>query len=234
MPQVVERVLEVPKISSQDRNLQGTVEQIPDVLVPEMVDQFGDIAEDRIRGQNPRAERIDAIPVPQDVEELVEDRSQQCFVEHTDETPDISLAKIVEGPVTQTQGKTQQVVNTCVQHVVDTAEVEQKTAEVPLLQFIDVAQRHIRANLNVQITIEIPQLQIADKVSNAPVVLVVQAPQSQVVAEIAEIPQLQVADKVVDVPVVLVVQDPLVQVMAITVQIPQLPFVEKIAVLPTR
>ena len=28
--QVVEQVLEVPKNSSQDRNLQGTVEQIPD------------------------------------------------------------------------------------------------------------------------------------------------------------------------------------------------------------
>ena len=27
VPQVVEQVLEVPKISSQDRNLQGTVEQ---------------------------------------------------------------------------------------------------------------------------------------------------------------------------------------------------------------
>ena len=53
------------------------------------------------------------------MEELVEvsrvfpqDRIQQRFVEQTDETPDISLAeKIVEKPVTQTQGNTQQVVN---------------------------------------------------------------------------------------------------------------------------
>ena len=36
VPQVVGQVLEVPKISSQDRDLHGTVEQIPDVLVPEM------------------------------------------------------------------------------------------------------------------------------------------------------------------------------------------------------
>ena len=40
MPQVVGQVLKVPKISSQDRDLQGTVEQIPDVLVPEMVEQL--------------------------------------------------------------------------------------------------------------------------------------------------------------------------------------------------
>ena len=33
VPQVVEQVFEAPKISSPDRNLQGTVEQIPDVLV---------------------------------------------------------------------------------------------------------------------------------------------------------------------------------------------------------
>ena len=55
-------------------------------------------------------------------------------MEQTDETPDISLAeKIVEGLVTQTQGKTQQLVNTRVQRVVDTV----KTVEVPLLQFTD-------------------------------------------------------------------------------------------------
>ena len=52
VPQVVEQVLEAPKISSQDRNLQGTVEEIPDVLVPEMV-----VAEYRIRVQNPAADR---------------------------------------------------------------------------------------------------------------------------------------------------------------------------------
>ena len=54
-----------------------------------------------------------------------QDRIQQRLVEQTKETPDIALAeKIVEGPVTQTQGTTQQVVNTSVQRVVDTVEVE--------------------------------------------------------------------------------------------------------------
>ena len=51
-PQVVEQVLEVPKISSRDRILQGTVEQILDVPVPEMVEQLVKL----LRGQNPGAD----------------------------------------------------------------------------------------------------------------------------------------------------------------------------------
>ena len=130
VPQVVEQVLEAPKISSQDRNLQGTVEQILDVLVPEMVEQLvklpKTVSVDRI--QQRTAEQTVDILVPQDVEEPAEffkasalDRVQQSSAEQTIEIPDIALAeKIVEGPVTQTQ----QVVNTSVQHVVDTVEVE--------------------------------------------------------------------------------------------------------------
>ena len=67
------------------------------------------------------------IPVPQvEVSKvLTQDRIQQRFVEQTIETAAISLAeKIVEVPVIQTQGKTQQVANTHGQHVVDTVEVE--------------------------------------------------------------------------------------------------------------
>ena len=107
MPQVVEQTIEVPEMA----------EQILDVLVPETVEQSvtlpSTVSEDRL--QERTAERI--IPVLQVVEELVEvstvfrqDRIQQCFVEQTDETPDISLAeKIVEELVTQTQWKTLQV-----------------------------------------------------------------------------------------------------------------------------
>ena len=87
VPQVVEQV---PKISSQDRNLQGRVEQIPDVLVPEMVKQLvkSPKTESVDRIQQRTAERIVDIPVPKEVEELVEvskvfpkDRIQQRFVE---------------------------------------------------------------------------------------------------------------------------------------------------------
>ena len=103
-------------------------------------------------------------------------------MEQTDETPDISIAeKIVEGPVTQTQGKTQQVLNTRVQHVVDTV----KTVEVPLLQFTDKV-----VDILVVALRQIPKLQHAEQVVDVPAVLVAQVPLVQVVDRTAEIPQL--------------------------------------------
>ena len=243
MPQVIGQVLDVPKISSQDRDLHGTVEQIPDVPVPEMVEQLVKLpkTESDDRTQQRTAECIVNIPVSQSVVELVEvsrvlqDRIQQRFVEQTDEAPDLSFAeKIIEKPVTQTQGKTQQVVNTHVQHVVNTVD-----AEVPLSQFTDkavdipvVAQRQISTVQTVQTSIEIPQLQYCDEAIDAPAVFVVLVPQVHVVEKKAEIPQFQVDDKVVDVPVESVVQGPLVHVVAKTVQTPQLLFREKIVVIP--
>ena len=119
------------------------------------------------RTQQRTAECIVNIPVSQNVVELVEvsrvlqDRIQQRFVEQTDETPDLSFAeKIIEKPVTQTQGKTQQVVNKRVQHAVPLLQIVKKTVdvpEVPLLLFTDkvvdipvVAQRQICVNQEVQ------------------------------------------------------------------------------------
>ena len=95
VPQVVEQVLDVPKNSSQDRNLQGTLEQNPDDPVLEMVEQLMNlpkaVSEDGI--QRRTAERIAGIPVPQVVEGLVEvskvfsqDRVQQRFGVQTIET----------------------------------------------------------------------------------------------------------------------------------------------------
>ena len=53
------------------------------------------------------------------------DRVQRRFAEQTIENPAISSAvKIIEVPVIRTQEKTQQLVNTHVQHVVNTVEVE--------------------------------------------------------------------------------------------------------------
>ena len=69
-----------------------------------------------------------------------QDRIQQRLVEQTIETPDITLAeKIVEGPVTQTQGKTQLVVNTSVQHVVNALEVEKHIIQ----EKINQVTRHV-------------------------------------------------------------------------------------------
>ena len=220
------------------------MEQIPDDPVLEMVEQLvklpWTVSKDGI--QQRTVERIAEIPVPQVVEELVEvfkvfpqDRIQQRLVEQTIETPDITLAeKIVEGPVTQTQGKTQQIVNRSVQHVLDTLEVEKhiiqekinqvtRHVETPLLQFTDkvvdipvVAQRQIRMNRKVEKIIEIPQLRQTDQMVDVPVVVVAQVPQVRVV----QVPRVQV---VVETAVLLPdVQVPQVRVL----------FGEKIAAIP--
>ena len=150
VPRVVEQIIEVPKMA----------EQIFDVLVPEMVEQLvkqpKTVSVDRI--QERTAEQAVDILVPQDVEEPAEffkasflDGVQQSSVEQTVETPDITLAeKIVEGPVTQTQ----QVVNTSVQHVVDTVEVEKHIIH----EKINQVTRHV----------EIPLLQIVKKTVEVP------------------------------------------------------------------
>ena len=77
-----------------------------------------------------------------------QDRIQQRLVEQTIETPALSLAdQIVEVPVIQTQGKTQQVVNTHVQDVVDTVEVE----------------KHIIQEKINQVTRQVPQVQVVEE-----------------------------------------------------------------------
>ena len=225
--QGVEQIIEVPKMA----------EKILDVLVLETVEQSvklpSTVSEHRI--QQRTAEHTAVIPVPQDVEELVEvftvpkDRVLQRLAEQTIDTP-ISLAeKIVERPATQTQ----QVANTSVQQVVGEGKVEKRTIqeeinqvtrhdEISTLQFTDKV-----ADIPVVAVREISQLQVDDKVVDVPVVLVVQAPLLQVMAETAEIPQLQIIDTVVDVPVVLVVPVSQVRVVQKTVEDSQFEIVEK-------
>ena len=250
--QVVEQIIEVPKMA----------EQILNVSVLETEEQSGklpnNVPQDRIRQRT--VELIADILVPQDVEELARffkvsflDRVQQSSAEQTIETPDITLGeKIVDGPVTQTR----QGVNACVQHVVNAVEVEKykiieetvqrmkpiiqekinhvtKQVEVPLSQFNDkvvdvpvVAKKQISMVLIVQKSIEISQLQVDDKVVDVPVVVVAQVPQVHVEMKTVEIPQLQV--KAVDVPVVLVMPVSQVQVVKKTVENSQFEIVEKI------
>ena len=167
----VSQATEVPKTSSPNRTSQRTVEQNLNAPVPEMAKQPVETPEtvspDRI--QQRTVEQIIDASVPQAVEELEEvfrvcslDRVQQCSVEQDIETPAILLVgKIVEMPVTR---KTQQGVNTHVQHVVNAVEVEKhvvpekinqetKRIKMPLLQFTDkvvdnpvVAQRHFHGD----------------------------------------------------------------------------------------
>ena len=195
VPQVVKRMIEVPKMA----------EQILDVPVPEMVEQKlpETVSEDRIQQRN--VEQIVDGPVPQDVEELVEvfkvspqDMVKQRFVEQIIETPAFSIAeKGVEILVIQTHEKMRLVANTHVQHVVNTVE-----AAVPLSHFIDKAveilfgaQRQISMVQTLQTSIKIPQLQITDKVIDVPVVQAERVPQ---VAQSEVVEAIEIEIKTVD------------------------------------
>ena len=152
--------------------------RILDVPVPETVEQLvklpKTVTEDGI--QQRIVERIAEIPVSQVAEELADaskvfpkDRIQQRIAVQTIDTTGIFLAeKIVEGPVTQTQGKTQQVVNTSVQHDVNTLEVEKNIIQ----EKINHVTRHVETPLLqiVKKIFEVPELQFTDKVVDIPVV----------------------------------------------------------------
>ena len=115
--------------------------------------------------------------------------------------------------------------NTHVQHVVNTVEVEK-----PKIIDETVQKPTIQEKTN-QVTkhIKIPQVQFLDKADDMLVDVQRQIlPMAQTVQKTTEILQLQFPDKVVDVPVVLVVQAPEVQVFEKTVEISQLQAAEKI------
>ena len=219
---LAEQDTEVPKTSSRDRTLQHAAEQIPKVPVPEMVTQSAEVPETVSRDgvQQRTVEQIVDAPVPQVVEELAgvsrvfsQDRIQQRAVEQAIENPAVSLVeKIVEIPVTW---KTQQGVNTHVQHVVNTVEVERpKLVKETVQEKINQVTKHIK----------IPQVHFLNKVDDMLVDVQRQIlPMAQTVQKTMEIPQLQCVDKVVDNP-----EAPQVQVSEKTVEISQLQAVEKI------
>ena len=113
------------------------------------------------------------------------DRTSQRSVEHIIETPAISLAgKIVEMPV-QKQEKTRQVMNTHVQYVVDTVEVEKsKIIEETVQRMKPIVQEKITQVIKHT---DFPQLQFLSKVVDMPVVGQQQA--SMVVGKTVEIPE---------------------------------------------
>ena len=187
--------------SNLDRTLQCTAEQISDVTVPEMGEQL--------------------VEVPETVSQ---DRIRQRAVEQIIENPANSVAEmIVEVPVIQTPERTQQVVNTHVQHVVNAVEAEKpKIIELTVQRKRPIIQEKIN-----QVTkhIEIPESQFSDKVDDMPVVVQRQASMVQkIVQKTMEIPQLQCVDKVVDDSVV---QVPQIHVVEKTVEGTQLQIVEK-------
>ena len=104
---------------------------------------------------------------------------------------------------TRTQDKTQHVVNTHVQHVVNTIEVERpKLAKETVQEKINQVTKHIK----------IPQVQFLNKVDD--MLVDVQQPirrMAQTVQKTTEIPQLQFPDQVVDIPVVVQRQVPSIE-----------------------
>ena len=99
----------------------------------------------------------------------------QGSAEQTIETLAVSLAeKFVEVPVIQRQRKTQQGVNTHVQQVVDTVEVEKHIIQTnQVTKHIHVPQMQV-----VEKTVEGPQLQIVEKTAKTPETQIIQGTQT--------------------------------------------------------
>ena len=138
------QLVEVPETVSRDGVQQRTVEQIVDAPVPQAVEELAEVS--RVFSQ---------------------DGIQQRAIEQT--TPATSLVeRIVEMPVTR---KTQQGVNTHVQHVVNTVEVERpKLIKETVQEKINHVTKHVKVQ-QVQVvaeTAEIPQVQFLDKVDENP------------------------------------------------------------------
>ena len=156
--------------------------------------------------QQRTVEQIVDTPVPQAVEELTEvfrvfsqDRTQERTVKQIN--PAIPLAeKIVELPVIQTEEKTRQGVNACVQHIANAVEVEKpKIIELTVQRKKFIIQE--KTNRGTK-PIEFPQAQFLDKAGDIPVVVQRQVSTAQTVQKAMEVPLSQFTDKVVDNPVV--------------------------------
>ena len=175
--QVVEQIIEVPKMA----------EQILDVPVLETVEQSvklpNNVPQDRI--QQRTVEQIVDARVPQAVEELADvfrvfsqDRIQERTVEQT--IPATSLAEtIVVVPVIHMQGTTQRGVHTHAQHIVNAVEVEKpKIIELTVQRKKFIIQEKINQETK---PVEFPQAQFLDKADDMPVVVQRQVSTAQTV-----------------------------------------------------
>ena len=165
------------EVSNQDRISQCTVEQTLDVSVPDIVESSTFVFQDRI---------------------------QQRTLEQIIANPAISLVEqTVEMPVTRTKEKTQHVVNTHVQHVVNAIETEMSKIIKETLQR---KKPIINEKIN-QVTkhVEIPQLQIVEKTTETSKIQTIQGTrtpaqtQEQTISRDAQmqVPTVQVAQKTV-------------------------------------
>ena len=147
---VVEKIVETPEIqtghSIQGRIQQRTLEQIVDTSIPQVVAE-----------------------APND---FSQNRVQQSSMEQTIANPAISLAEeTVEMPVIRTKEKTQHVVNTHVQQVVQqTVDIPNSTdssrdaqMQVPTVQVAQKTVKEIRSKFEVEHTSEVHARNRSDK-----------------------------------------------------------------------
>ena len=209
--QVAEETIEIPQLDAvekivetteiQDRIQQRTVEQIVDVQVQQVEEELAEIS--KAFSQN---------------------RAQQRFGGQIVEPPAVSfIEKTVEIPDTRTQDNTQHVVNTHVQHVINTVEAEKpiinetinhvtKHVEIPQLQIVEKtveAAKHIqqervkelRSKFEVGHMSEIHTRNRSDKKNRADLTNRRQVPAIRSVQKTVEVPRVQYIDKVADIPV---------------------------------
>ena len=242
-PEMATQLVEVLENISQDRIQQRTVEQIVDFPVPQAVQELAEVSkifsQDRIQ-QRTAEQTIPAISldekiieVPMEVSHVFpQERVHQRFVEQIIEAPAISLdEQIIETPVIQTHERTQHLVNTHVQHVVNTVEVE----EPKLIKETGQRKKPIVQEKINQVTkhIDVPQVQFLDKAGDMLVGMQRHVPMTQTVRKTVEVPPLQFTDKVSDIPVVAQRQIPIVvQTIQKTTDIPQLQCIDKVIDVP--
>ena len=225
--QAPQETIEVPKTVSQDRIPQRTTEQVMDTPVPqvakEIIEMFNVFLQSRV--QQRMVEQITETPAVFLAEETVETpktqtlekiiyclrenqcefseerqrhashkRIQECIVQETDV------------PVPHMMEKTIEVMKLIPQERVQNRTVEQ-VIDVPVLQ--------------IQETVEVPQIQLIDEVVDVPVVVQRQVPTVEKVQKTVKVRQVQFIDKVVDAPVIVQRQVPAIQVAQKTVKDPQ-------------
>ena len=219
---MVKQLLEVPETVSQDRIKQRTVEEIVDAPVPQAVEEL-----------------------PMEVsKDFPHHRVQRRFAEQTIENPAISSAvKIIEEPVIQTHEKTQHLVDTHVQHVVNTVEVEKAKLvketvqrKKPIIQEkINQVTEHVKVP-QVQVmaeTAEIPQAQFLNKAGDMLVGMQRHVLMAQTVQKTVEVPPLQFTGKVSDILVEAPRQiSPMVQTVQKTIETQQLQCIDKVSDVP--
>ena len=234
--EMVEQLVEVPETISQDRIQQRTVEQIVDFPVPQAVQELAEVC--RIFSQDRIQQRTveQTIPVISLDEKIIEvpmevskDRVQRRFAEQIIENSAISSAvKIIEAPVIRTPEKTRQLVNTHVQHVVDTVEVEKpKITELTVQRKEPIIQEKM---IHVTKPIEFPQAQFLNKAGDMLVGMQRHVLMAQTVQKAMEVPPLQSVDKGSNIPVVAPIQiSPMVQTVQKTMETQQLQCIDNVS-----